>query len=395
MLEGGSLYLFHAPPKGRPIEVDIVFVHGLWPENVTSTPWMDNWTSDKIGEDGKPELTDDGRPVPCARAWPDELLSQDLPNARMLSFAYETAALRRNGWDIGPVASTLLDDLRAAGVGSERPVVFVGHSMGGLIVKAACQQLSGPWAWPGGSPAEPKKADERFLNKIKGFAFYATPHKIFHLDKWLEVMNGGKKASFLRVMLTHILLGSLHSNFLRQCRRYGWEKFAFCETYSTSLAVSKRPLNTHAPHRHTIVEACRSIMLILNYSRLPVPEYPSPEAYLGVFRGPRADAGPIAASWWWWQGEPTSIKWVSKESESAAQGMGTSLKWVPEALAADGKGHEKHYEPDITHTTTHSPCINAHIHILVPITLLFLFLLRYRRHLHGRGGPPHGVQAGG
>jgi protein SERAC1 len=68
--------------------------------------------------------------------WPAAWLAPALPNARLISVDYAAPA---SGWEgeslpFEPTAEQLAAKLVAAGVG-QRPVVFVTHSMGGLMVK--------------------------------------------------------------------------------------------------------------------------------------------------------------------------------------------------------------------------------------------------------------------
>ena len=109
------------PPTGSDIipEVDIVFVPGLGADPINS--WKSNsnefnWTSDKDG------------------------LQRDFPKSRVLLYLYESAwtgSLKVKQY-LGNIASTLLHGLN---VNREkcprRPIVFVGHSMGGLVIAKA------------------------------------------------------------------------------------------------------------------------------------------------------------------------------------------------------------------------------------------------------------------
>lgn len=100
--------------------IDICFVHGLSGNRVGT------WTAK-------------GQPKP----WPETLLPLKLSRARILTYGYDAYIVRK------PVASTngladhatnLLNDLtteRARSNASSRPLVFVAHSLGGLVCKEA------------------------------------------------------------------------------------------------------------------------------------------------------------------------------------------------------------------------------------------------------------------
>ncbi|KAL2974004.1 hypothetical protein AAZX31_14G078400 [Glycine max] len=140
--------------------LDIVFVHGLrggpyktWriaeEKSSTSSPLVE-----KIDEEaGK-----------LGTFWPGEWLSSDFPEARMFTLKYKTNLTQWSGASLPlqEVSSMLLEKLVAAGIGN-RPVVFVTHSMGGLVVKQILH----------------KAKEERFDNLMKntiGIVFYSCPH---------------------------------------------------------------------------------------------------------------------------------------------------------------------------------------------------------------------------
>ncbi|TKY57788.1 SERAC1 protein [Spatholobus suberectus] len=140
--------------------LDIVFVHGLrggpyktWriAEEKSSTS---STLVEKIDEEaGK-----------LGTFWPGEWLSSDFPEARMFTLKYKTNLTQWSGASLPlqEVSSMLLEKLVAAGIGN-RPIVFVTHSMGGLVVKQILH----------------KAKEERFDNLVKntiGIVFYSCPH---------------------------------------------------------------------------------------------------------------------------------------------------------------------------------------------------------------------------
>lgn len=99
-------------------EIDIVFVPGLGahPE--------DSWKSESTGFN-----------------WTTDGLVRDFPRARILLYMYESAwtgSLKVKQF-MSNIAMTLLNGLRSKREGAvqRRPIVFIGHSMGGLVVAKA------------------------------------------------------------------------------------------------------------------------------------------------------------------------------------------------------------------------------------------------------------------
>ncbi|KAL0366170.1 UNVERIFIED_CONTAM: protein SERAC1 [Sesamum radiatum] len=140
--------------------LDVVFVHGLrggpfktWrlSEDKSSTK---SGLVEKIDEEAGKQGT----------FWPGEWLAADFPHARLFSLKYKTNLTQWSGASLPlqEVSSMLLDKLVAAGIG-DRPVVFVTHSMGGLVVKQMLYQAK----------AENK---DNFVNNTVGIVFYSCPH---------------------------------------------------------------------------------------------------------------------------------------------------------------------------------------------------------------------------
>ncbi|ORY59728.1 uncharacterized protein BCR38DRAFT_326985, partial [Pseudomassariella vexata] len=90
--------------------VDIVFVHGLNGHRIY------NWTKQGV-------------------CWPRDLLAQDVPNARIITWGYASPVADTNAF--ADLAERLLGDIARARIGTSRPIIFVGHGIGGLIIKEA------------------------------------------------------------------------------------------------------------------------------------------------------------------------------------------------------------------------------------------------------------------
>ena len=145
---------------GAEASVDIVFVHGL-----TGNAYK-TWLHKEKG---------------VMVHWPSELLKQDLPDARIMSFGYDADIV--NLWN--PRSHSPLTGHAENMVGAlvrkrertnteDRKILFVGHSLGGLVIEHALSHS--------------RKSVEKFLRKIEqftvGIVFLGVPHYGADLGAW-------------------------------------------------------------------------------------------------------------------------------------------------------------------------------------------------------------------
>ncbi|XP_020591280.1 uncharacterized protein LOC110032106 [Phalaenopsis equestris] len=142
--------------------IDVVFVHGLRGGPFKSWRMAD----DKVSTTSKAGLVEhiDREAGKEGTFWPGEWLSADFPQARLFTLRYKTKLTQWTGASLPlqEVSTMLLDRLLAAGIG-DRPIVFVTHSMGGLVVKQMLYQ------------AKLNKLN-KFLDNTVGIIFYSCPH---------------------------------------------------------------------------------------------------------------------------------------------------------------------------------------------------------------------------
>ncbi|CAM6129719.1 unnamed protein product [Calypogeia fissa] len=169
-----QVYEFASPVVGPP-SVELVFFHGLQPKTSHDSQEADvaTWRS----EDGK-EL------------WLDWIVGK-FPKARILCISYGAHAEKtekEKHLDMYNLTENLLSDLTHAEVGQNKcPVVLVGHSIGGLVMKELCLSASGMVARKKEMLTKPVK---NFLDNLNGLFFYSTPHLGTRLAEKTNLKHG-------------------------------------------------------------------------------------------------------------------------------------------------------------------------------------------------------------
>ncbi|KAL0902672.1 hypothetical protein ABMA27_000492 [Loxostege sticticalis] len=173
--------------------------------------------------------------------WPKDWLPKDCNNLRILGVNYwsslsewlercplQTADIESRASDLAP---TLID----AGVGRKNvPVVWLAHSMGGLIVKQLLVDS-----------AESKDAELRSLShNTKAVIFYSTPHK----GSALATMPRGVAAvlwpsnDVRQLQENSQFLLDLQKKFIKFADLFAWETISFAESLPTLVTAFKVPV---------------------------------------------------------------------------------------------------------------------------------------------------------
>ena len=130
------------------LQADIVFVHGLGGD--ANETW-------RYGKQNNAEHF----------FWPQEL-GQDLPLCAVWTVGYPAGVTRfgKPGMIIEMRAGNIARKLVSSGLGS-RPIIFITHSMGGLVVKQLIVN----------SQIQPDAGYKNLVQMIRGIIFCATPHR--------------------------------------------------------------------------------------------------------------------------------------------------------------------------------------------------------------------------
>ncbi|UKZ79213.1 hypothetical protein TrVFT333_006963 [Trichoderma virens FT-333] len=143
--------------------VDIVFIHGLTGDREQT------WTASGAIE-----------------PWPKTLLPLELPTARVLTFGYDasvadyrsvvsTNRIGNHAWNL----LTSLASYREKDNTNERPIIFVCHSLGGLVCEDALVR----------SKERREVHLKSILHQTRGIVFLGTPHHGSGLAKWAKLIS--------------------------------------------------------------------------------------------------------------------------------------------------------------------------------------------------------------
>lgn len=155
-----GIKLVHPPDNG---DIDIIFIHGLTGDRDAT------WTAS--------DATD---------PWPKTLLPPIIPTARILTFGYDANVADWKGVvsqsRIANHAGNLLTALstyRENDDTNERPIIFVCHSLGGLVCEDALLA----------SNQRPERHLRNILHSTRGIIFLGTPHHGSGLARWAEALS--------------------------------------------------------------------------------------------------------------------------------------------------------------------------------------------------------------
>ena len=151
-----GLSLLHSPPE--PL-IDFIFVHGLGGGS------RKTWSKTSS----------------ISHYWPQEWLPKDpaFKNVRVHSFGYDSDYLKGKGncLNVHHFGRSLLGEMHTSPSldDADTPMVLIGHSMGGVIIKKAYML------------ARQDKVYEALTKRFHSIFFLATPHRG---SEWAKVLNG-------------------------------------------------------------------------------------------------------------------------------------------------------------------------------------------------------------
>ncbi|KAI8954517.1 hypothetical protein F4801DRAFT_575590 [Xylaria longipes] len=186
--------------------IDVCFVHGLTGDRDAT------WTAPGQSE-----------------PWPPVLLPGRLPKARLLTYGYDAYVVRKD----------LTDDRESCNAPS-RPIIFVAHSLGGLVCKEVILQ----------SRNYPETHLREIFHSVVGIMFMGTPHTGAWIADWANIpartlgVLKSTNQTLLEILKTDSqLLQSIQSRFLsmvRELREDGRRFEVTCFFEELPLRVLKR-----------------------------------------------------------------------------------------------------------------------------------------------------------
>ncbi|XP_076612968.1 protein SERAC1 isoform X2 [Chaetodon auriga] len=220
-----GVYILHPQTRGnQPIKADVLFIHGIL--GAAFKTWRQK---DRVmlEEARGAESTDD-----YTECWPKSWLAADCPNLRVLSVEYDShlsdwmakCPAENQRKSLAYRSQELLKKLKLAGVG-ERPVVWVAHSMGGLLVKKMLLDAAEDPDMHG------------LLENTKGIMFYSVPH---HGTFMAEYSVNVRYLLFPSIEVRELCkdspaLRNLNENFLNMAKEKEIKVLSFAETLPTNI----------------------------------------------------------------------------------------------------------------------------------------------------------------
>ncbi|CAH0053594.1 unnamed protein product [Clonostachys solani] len=178
-LDGLRITLAPSPPRWLTSTVVLrealkTFEHPVDDDFIGITPFYGNELSmvDIITVPGLGSNAFSGFKVKNGTAnWIRDFLPEDIPKARLLTYGYASSLAATDAkYSVGDLAKTFLDSFitfREDTNTSQRPIILIGHSLGGLVIKEAL------------AIAHNAASDDRYGNFCKssyGFVFFGVPN---------------------------------------------------------------------------------------------------------------------------------------------------------------------------------------------------------------------------
>jgi len=248
------------PPTGlfklvdpKHADLDIVFIHGFtghpektwtWKQGA-STPSTDRASTQRPSKRQKLSHSREDTAPPVF--WPQDILPSTAPNARIFTFGYEThishafckTPSKSSVYDIAWDFLVRLDAKRQAE--RSRPLLFIVHSLGGVLIKEALRQSR---------DCESHQSDfHNIYHSTQAIIFFGTPHggadprELLHhvAESVVRVVRCPVNQQVVDMLLpTSAQLQELRHDFGLMARQKNWIIFSFQEQYGTKVLGGRK-----------------------------------------------------------------------------------------------------------------------------------------------------------
>lgn len=229
--------------------------------------------------------------------WPEDLAPKTAPDSRILTYGYDT---RVRHWATGQVSQTNLYDhardlllsleaLRRRPDETQRPVLFIVHSLGGLITKVALRMARDA------DSAQPNV--HRIFEATIGVVFFGTPHRgadpstVFrHLLSASAMVLGFQvnKRIVAALMPDGDYLADLVEAFSVMCHQRNWCVYSFQEEYGIGGPLGKKVVEDSSsclddPRIERKQHISKNHMDMCRFSGMEDPGYRKVEAAITFF----------------------------------------------------------------------------------------------------------------
>ena len=199
---------------------DVVFIHGLGGGSHST------WTKDAVADGFWP-------------VW----IATDFPDLGVWTLGYhaDVSAWTSESMPLADRGTAILEELANEGIG-ERPIIFITHSMGGILAKQLLRHATsyGVKRW------------ESIASRTCGLAFLATPHAGADVAGFADlvrlVLRTNEQVSELKAH--HSRLRELHAWFLK----FQNERGLVCRTYCETLELRPGVLGLTLPKGILVVD---------------------------------------------------------------------------------------------------------------------------------------------